>query len=45
MTENELVNFLNGYFAAYDKGYKMNAGKIEIYANIHDNPDLINKES
>ena len=25
-------------FAAYDKGYKMNANKLEIISNIHDKP-------
>ena len=30
-------------FAAYDKGYKMNANKLEIIGNIHDNPELLNK--
>ena len=28
-------------FAAYDKGYKMNANKLEIISNIHDNPGLL----
>ena len=26
-------------FAAYDKGYKMNANKLEIISNIHKNPE------
>ena len=26
-------------FAAYDKGYKMNANKLEIISNIHENPE------
>ena len=28
-------------FAAYDKGYKMNANKLEIISNIHENPELL----
>lgn len=27
--------------AAYDKGYKMNAGKKEVIGNIHQNPELL----
>ena len=28
-------------FAAYDKGYKMNANKLEVIGNIHGNPELL----
>ena len=28
-------------FAAYDKGYKMNANKLEIIGNIIENPELL----
>ena len=34
------VNPIDG-FAAYDKGYKMNANKLEIIGNIHENTELI----
>ena len=32
---------LNGK-AAYDKGYKMNAAKMEVIGNIYEHPELIN---
>ena len=28
-------------FAAYDKGYKMNANKLEVIGNIIENPELL----
>ena len=34
------VNPIDG-FAAYDKGYKMNANKLEIIGNIHENTELL----
>lgn len=27
--------------ASYDKGYKMNSGKLEVIGNIYENPELL----